>query len=580
MNPYYDLLKSWCDRLIELQLTDTNEKIMTGGILCPSCAMIHGRIGDAVYPFVLLYDQTKDEKYLNAAKLVMRWTKNNTFRRVGCYGNDKLSTWCATTAFFATALGKTLLYHGKCLDADTYDAWYNEFLQMIAFCEDYLPKIGANINYYAAFSALNALAFKLTGNESYKPKAYHWAAYVKEQIDEDFLLAGEGEYGAVTPKGCVYVDLGYNVEESLVSMVEFAYFVDDDAYMQLAEKMYKAHICFMLPDGAWDNSWGTRANKWTYWGSRTSDGAGGALSILAARDAVFAEAAERNFELLCRCTKNGHLFGGPMYASYGEAPCVHHAFAHAKSLCDMINHGFSVKKRVSLPRDARNSLQSYLKQHVWLISQGNLRVTATDCDAVCYKGASVSGGTLSCVWHEKIGLAFYAVTAEYVQTESYNMQLSFTDLAMPNCAIRIVKDRTQSVNDKNAVMTVTQTDNMTHVHSDGILKDISFVGHVPYSLDYEIYDNRIVLTATAGEDAVLYLPVVCDADEQPVLTDGVFSIKRAGGTVRIAASDQAVQYESTNPVKHFHVIGGFGNLPICVKLRAGKPTRVFVEFGE
>lgn len=42
--------------------------------------------------------------------------------------------------------------------------------------------------------------------------------------------------------------------------------------------------------------------------------------------------------------------------------------------------------------------------------------------------------------------------AEYVQTESYNMQLSFTDLAMTNCAIRIVKDRTQSVNDKNAVM--------------------------------------------------------------------------------------------------------------------------------
>ena len=79
---------------------------------------------------------------------------------------------------------------------------------------------------------------------------------------------------------------------------------------------------------------------------------------------------------------------------------------------------------------------------------------------------------------------------------------------------------------------------------------------------------------------MLYLPVVCDADEQPVLTDGVFSIKRAGGTVRIAASDQAVQYESTNPVKHFHVIGGFGNVPICVKLSAGKPTRVFVEFGE
>ena len=34
----------------------------------------------------------------------------------------------------------------------------------------------------------------------------------------------------------------------------------------------RAHLEFMLPDGAWDNSWGTRNYKWTYWGSRTSDG--------------------------------------------------------------------------------------------------------------------------------------------------------------------------------------------------------------------------------------------------------------------------------------------------------------------
>ena len=25
-------------------------------------------------------------------------------------------------------------------------------------------------------------------------------------------------------------------------------------------------------DGGWDNSFGTRNNKWTYWGNRTSDG--------------------------------------------------------------------------------------------------------------------------------------------------------------------------------------------------------------------------------------------------------------------------------------------------------------------
>jgi hypothetical protein len=28
------------------------------------------------------------------------------------------------------------------------------------------------------------------------------------------------------------------------------------------------HLEFMLHDGAWDNSWGTRNFKWTYWGNR------------------------------------------------------------------------------------------------------------------------------------------------------------------------------------------------------------------------------------------------------------------------------------------------------------------------
>ena len=34
----------------------------------------------------------------------------------------------------------------------------------------------------------------------------------------------------------------------------------------------RTHMEFMLPDGGWDNSWGTRNYKWTWWGSRTSDG--------------------------------------------------------------------------------------------------------------------------------------------------------------------------------------------------------------------------------------------------------------------------------------------------------------------
>jgi hypothetical protein len=84
---------------------------------------------------------------------------------------------------------------------------------------------------------------------------------------------------------------------------------------------------FMLPDGAWDNSWGTRNFKWTWWGSRTSDGCHPAYRLLADRDPRFAEVSRRNLALMAACTHDGLLYGGPHYRAAGYAPCIHHTFS-------------------------------------------------------------------------------------------------------------------------------------------------------------------------------------------------------------------------------------------------------------
>ena len=73
----------------------------------------------------------------------------------------------------------------------------------------------------------------------------------------------------------------------------------------------KTHLEFMLPDGGWDNSFGTRNYKWTWWGSRTTGGCQPAYALLADRDPNFIEAAIRNTKLLDECTVNGVLMGGP-----------------------------------------------------------------------------------------------------------------------------------------------------------------------------------------------------------------------------------------------------------------------------
>ena len=49
-NEYFALLKEWCDTLLELQVTEKKAPALYGGILCPSCARIHGRCADAIHP--------------------------------------------------------------------------------------------------------------------------------------------------------------------------------------------------------------------------------------------------------------------------------------------------------------------------------------------------------------------------------------------------------------------------------------------------------------------------------------------------------------------------------------------------
>ena len=132
------------------------------------------------------------------------------------------------------------------------------------------------------------------------------------------------------------------------------------------------HLEFMLPDGAWDNSWGTRNFKWTYWGSRTSDGCIALCHLLSKTypgyddsnsgtnstgatsksGSIYAEAGYRNFELLKQCTHDGLLCGGMHYISAGYAPCIHHTFEHAKNLALALKHGFTKPEtRVKLPSE-------------------------------------------------------------------------------------------------------------------------------------------------------------------------------------------------------------------------------------
>ena len=473
MDRYYNLLKEWCDRLIANQITELKDKNFYGGILCPACSLIHGRIADSVYPFTLLYDKTCDEKYLTAAKRVIDWAEYNVLREENGYFNDKLNSWQGVSAFFAASLGDALLYHGECLDKETSNKWLAIFERTVEFVYDYFdrPTFHTVINYFAGECQLMALAYILLGKEKYKEKAYEKAEFVKTFFTEDGLLSGEGPFDIKTPKKCVCVDIGYNVEESLPALTVFAYLMKDEEYLKFCAEKFAIHLEFMMPDGAWDNSWGSRAYKWTYWGSRTSDGAQSGLCILAKYDPVFAEAAQRNFELYETCSMDGYLYGGRMYIEAGEEPCTHHSFCHAKALAAMIDIGFEYTQKVTLPRELEYGVKSFPSVHVNLISKGDWRATISDDDAMQPGNRKTSsGGSVTLLWNKKTGPVFAATVPKYERSEPLNMQWSRHDDDMDCATLRISDNGYESVNDFAAEVDVKETESAIAVVSRGYLK--------------------------------------------------------------------------------------------------------------
>lgn len=122
------LLAEWMDTFLNYQCSGLGSSL-DGGVLCPACARIHGRIGDAVLPLMYLADKTHDEKYLNGAKRLMAWMEN-VHCPDGAWMNDvNVSNWNGTTVFAAIALYEALHYHGHLLDDSTYNHWKAQLVE-------------------------------------------------------------------------------------------------------------------------------------------------------------------------------------------------------------------------------------------------------------------------------------------------------------------------------------------------------------------------------------------------------------------------------------------------------------------
>lgn len=586
LQSYETLLKAWCDGLVSRQVADLAGEGANGGFLCSSCGMIHGRVADAVYPLLRMARTSGDARYLRAAKAAQVWSEHNVSRPDGSWVNDVfLNDWKGITVFRAIALSETLLHHGDLLAVATRETWRARLAKAFDFLDGFMKIDTGNINYPISTAYAFSLGAEVLARDSYVAKARGFAQASLDFFTPNGLLFGEGHpQRGRTAKGRPPVDLGYNVEESLPALAMYGLRVKDQALLDQVVASLRAHMEFMLPDGGWDNSWGTRNFKWTWWGSRTSDGCHPAYRLLADRDPRFAEVSARNLALMGACTHDGLLYGGPHYRAAGYRPCIHHTFSHAKALAAVLDLAEPLTPGAAavLPRDKPYGLKRFPEIGTHLVSVGPWRATFTDYDfdyLAPSGGGHASGGAISLLHHQAMGPVLVASMTRYKAVEISNQQAPIDASHQPlTPRIEVVQGRDTFTNvaDLGARSDLVERDGVVSVNASGRLKTPEgreLEPPVEFAVAYKVTPKGLELSAIVsglGDRAArLVAPVVARKDEPAVRRDArSVVVTKTGGVILVFSPDADLVGDVDTRI--FNLVPGLQAAPLSINLRDGK----------
>ncbi|GGZ25414.1 hypothetical protein GCM10007049_17410 [Echinicola pacifica] len=594
----YDLLKDWVEGMMKIQVNAPGDPHVHGMLKCPACDEVHARMMDAVYPFLYMAKATGDSKYLNAGITLFDWGENVN-RPDGSWTNALSPySWNGTTVFGAISLAEALHYHGDLLDESRRKQWTDRLAAAMEFNYEKFDAIDStNVNY----GITNIYALNLTGRvlkkEEYLERSRKLAGDVKAYFTQpNTLLFGEIKPSAhkVSVKGLMGVDLGYNVEESLNSLVMYALHEGDEELIDLLTSTLNSHLEFMLPDGGWDNGWGTRMYKWTYWGSRTCDGCQPAFGMMANYNPAFGTAAFKNTELLQRCTSDGLLHGGPHYLSHGIKPCVHHTFAHAKPLAAMLDHWDTlpeINMDTPLPRETADGLRYFKELDVALFARGDWRGTVSAYDAEYHYKLDfrqATGGAMSLLYHNKVGPLFAASMAKYKLVEIANQQPAPGEDIALTPRVESYKYGEWFTNLFDLTATFNTSDRAGKISIDAKMQLKNEVRQVlegsasDFALSYVCTAEGMVLSASTDqeimEDTMFVLPIISASTEEMIqVSDREISIKKEKGMVRIK-SDGLLKVKNMPKSRTFNMVPGMEAIPLMAMIdKEKKQVKITIE---
>jgi len=346
----------------------------------------------------------------------------------------------------------------------------------------------------------------------------------------------------------------------------------------------KAHLEFMLPDGAIDNTAGSRAYKWTYSGSRTADGVLPLLAMLEKRGVKWARrAAERVVALHAKLTgDDGLLYGGLYYRDAGEPACMHHTFTHAKALAEYVVMTADTPRCADdepMPRERRDRVVDFPTMDVKLASVGPWRATFSASDACLFprhaRKLSTGGGSPTLLWHEKAGLVLAATQADFFFVEPTNQQETRRERAILSTTPRLeTADGFTNVQDFGVKAKSSFENGVFSYSAEGALTSQKGEKGAAFSLAYLLDNGGFAVRAKASAPCRYHLPVVGGDDTKILVSGSEATIERGGVRFRVKSSMPLNVRRTERGERSFTTIGGIMSEHLYVELDAGAELRL------
>ncbi len=540
-----------CEALYRLQITEIQHPGF-GAIRCPACQVFHTRAAEAVYPFAVLFKNTQDPKYAEAARRLGNWL----IRQQLADGSwqETPEKWTGTT----TDQLLMMVMAWDILKDQLSEAEQGNWITAMHIAADYLSKVMdasfASINYCATTAATLAMMNRCFPNERWLQKAQALAMEVASKMDGDGFIGGEGERVYGEKYG---VDIGYELDMSLWGLGLYARLTKDAMIDSLVRHSLRTHLYFVYPNGAIDAAWGIRSNKWTTYGSKTADGCQILFSLFASVDPRYRTAAMENLIYLRTMIKDGMIGYGPHYWEiFDVPPCIYPTFARAKNLAMAVEWGEQQPGILPpLPTEQGDWIRLFPTVDVVQVRTKSFMTTIS---AYRYKDLNKrdqgkymhrpSGGSICNLWVEGHGFLQLASQTEYHRWEPMHFP-EIKDILPLTPRIEFSNENGYFTNlyefDSRLQYRATNKTSAFVVTTAGELTDRHLLpGGIAYQLSHKITDHTVEKTVTlryhgGSENVRIVEPIVHYSDMKFTQVD-----------------DRRVQIQGAKRAFYFEVIDG------------------------